>query len=128
MAVQQVYQPEKKQDNSFQTLGQLGGLISMIPHPVAKGVGGGMMAVGTLGAMTQKPEKYTPQASPVEGDLNMPDYSQAIARREKQLAQDPYQGLVDAKAALSALDVDDETKLRLQKPLDAAIAAQRSIG
>lgn len=146
MAVVNVYRPQdKKVDNTGRQLAQVGGLISMIPHPYAKAAGGAMVAGGTLMELS-KPEQtaqqyeqapiqsqqasiqmpsQTPRAA--QAELDMPDYSSALNRRT-QLAQNADKELLDARAALEALDMDQELKMKLQKPLEAAIAAQRSLG
>jgi hypothetical protein len=145
MSVINVYQPStNKTDNTGQRMQQIGGLISMIPHPAAQAAGGGLAALGTIKQMTtQQPKEIgqqgvissqqqrvampsqTPRAA--QAELDMPDYSSALNRRT-ELAQNADQELIDARAALEALDMDQELKTRLQKPLEAAIAAQRSIG
>ena len=145
MTVSNVYMPQKnKVDDSGQKMTQIGGLISMIPHPAAKAVGGGMAAFGTLKQMTTKQPKQIGQQGPIGGgapssyrmpsqtpraaqaELDMPDYSGAISRRERAVADNPEQALIDARAAIEALEMDQEAKMRLQKPIDIALQAQRS--
>ena len=130
MAVQEVYRPKKKQDDTFQKMQQVGGLVSLIPGGQVWGAA--ISGAGMLGQMANpyKPEPVQPeqvQSSQDQG-LDMPDYSKALARRQEGLERDPFQSLVDARDALDKMELDEETRLKLRQPLDKAIMAQRSIG
>lgn len=129
MAIQEVYRPQKKQDDTFQKVQQIGGIVSLIPG--GQVIGGAMVGAGALGQMANPYKPEPPQAETIEAagnELDMPDYSKALARRQEGLERDPFKSVIDAREALDKMALDEETKLRLRKPLDAAIAAQRSIG
>ena len=127
MAVQ-VWQPEKKNDTTGGVFQTVGNIASMIPHPAAQAVGMGLQFMSNQpdpSAAKQKP--MVPEQAAEPQDLAMPDRSGAISRRSQFIEEDPTQGIIDAREALLALDLDPEVKDRLKKPLDMAIQAQRSI-
>jgi hypothetical protein len=128
MAVQ-VWQPEKKKDTAGGAFQTIGGIASMIPHPAAKAVGMGLQYAGSQPDPSAQAEKpMAPEQAAVPQDLAMPDRSGAISRRSQFIEEDPQAGILDAREALLALDLDPEVKDRLLKPLDMALKAQRSIG
>ena len=125
MPIQRVGEPAKKDSGLRGSMEAAGGAMSMAPNPWVKGIGMAMQLGSQLGAMTEKRDQPTMVAP--QQELDMPDYSKALDRREQAL-DDPYKNIMDARAALDRLAMDEETKMQLRKPLDAALAAQRSIG
>jgi len=127
MAVISVENQEKK-DDSLQKIGAVGGLISMIPTPYTRAIGGVMQGAAVLGSMAQKPgyKPVQPQMIAAE-NIEMPDRSQALQRRQELNSSDPYQSLVDAREALAKLDIDPDLKNRLSIPIDTALNAQRRV-
>jgi len=128
MAVQ-VWQPEKKKDTTGGAMQTIGGIASMIPHPAAKAVGMGLQYAGTQKDPSAQAEKpMAPEQAAIPQNLAMPDRSGAISRRSQFIEEDPQAGILDARQALLALDLDPQVKEQLMKPLDLAIKAQRSVG
>jgi len=127
MAVIDVQNQEKK-DDSLQKIGAVGGLISMIPTPYTRAIGGVMQGAAVLGSMSQKPSYQPVPAQMISAEnIQMPDRSQALQRRQELNTSDPYQSLVDAKEALAKLDIDPDLKNRLSIPIDTALNAQRRV-
>jgi len=128
MAVISVENQEKK-DDSLQKIGAVGGLISMIPTPYTRAIGGVMQGAAVLGSMAKKPgyQPVQPQMTAAAENIQMPDRSQALQRRQELNSSDPYQSLVDAREALAKLDIDPDLKNRLSIPIDTALNAQRRV-
>jgi len=127
MAIINVQNQEKK-DDSLQKIGAVGGLISMIPTPYTRAIGGVMQGAAILGSMAQKPGyQPVPAQMTAAENIEMPDRSLALQRRQELNTSDPYQSLVDAKEALEKLDIDPDLKNRLSIPLETAINAQRRV-
>jgi len=130
MAVTPVLIPQKKgRDGSdLSNLGKLAGMAAPFAGPASPylmAFSAGTQLKDTLETPEQAPQA-APQLQPTQ-ELDMPDRGMAIARREAARQQDTAKLLQEGREALAGLDIDPEIKLRLSKPIDAALQMERKV-
>jgi len=113
MAIIPVNSPAAAGQNN--SLGTLGGIISLIPHPAAKAVGTGMAVADKLQASNQ------PQQSAMPNTVASGFNNGSMARRQSLSREDPRLRLEEGLAALDRLDIDDERKKALRAPIEQAL-------
>ena len=112
MAVTRVTIPEIPKSDS---LGQVGGLLSMIPTPWTRGIGAAMQ-VGQAVENSQA-SAPTPSANPVNSSFD----NGAMGRRREMMAVDHGTELKSALSAIDSSDWDAERKKQLRAPIEQAL-------
>ena len=126
MAIQRVsFLPQQQQaqgSSDLDTLSKVatiaGPVLTAFGLPVAGALSSAGGALGGMAASAQQPAAAPQQ----QGETAM--VSSAVDRRQRALADDPAAGLQEADAALMALNLPEDQKQRLRRPLLMAMQAQ----
>ena len=126
MAIQRVsflpQQQKVQEPSTLDTVSKVaqiaGPVLTAFGMPVAGALSTAGGLVGGMASSAQQPAA-TPQQ---QGETAM--VSSAVDRRQRALAENPAAGLQEADAALMALNLPEDQKQRLRRPLLLAMQAQ----